>query len=395
MPFLIRIILQRLLVVIYSFLVFLGLAPEAIIPTEQEALTSIKEHQEKVQDFFYEEKTQEKISNLVNDIINVGEKIIKIGSNLEPQSVEIDTQSPTINLQKPESREVLPKTTTPSFSTKPSVTSDKIADVVINIVCSERNGNLINVSAGSGVIIDPKGIILTNAHVGQFVLLEDNSDNTNIDCAVYKENIPTFGYRVDVLYISPEWVSENYHLINSTTPKGTGEFDYAFLYITQNTNPTSRRPDSFPYSKIILDETNYEIGKTFTVAGYPGVPQNLIDILSAGALKKDSISIIDVFTFNKNTTDIFSTSKTFVGARGASGGGVFDKNNNLIGIISTTNGKQNNASINALTTVYINSSLKKTTGKSISTITQNPEKEVSQFNKEYGVFLANLLKSER
>jgi len=212
-------------------------------------------------------------------------------------------------------------------------------------------------------------------------------------CGVYRENIPTFGYTVDILHISPDWIEQNFNLINSESPRGTGEFDYAFLYITGNTNPAFKKPLSFPYSEISLVE-EYKEGTRVDVAGYPGAPQNIVDIAKAGTLKQDNVEIKDVFTFNKRSIDIFSTEKTEVGARGASGGGVF-ADGKLIGIISTTNGAQNNAEINAITTSYINNDLKDTSGLEISgLIKSNLYKSVLEFSKGYGASLAELLFSE-
>jgi len=384
MPFLIRIILQRVLILLYSFLAFLGIAPETSIPTEQEAQIAIEERREAIGDFFQDEQTQEKIENIKEGTKKIIDELEKVDINTDQVNtgqIKKPINAPIIKLENSDE----PLQTNPTH---------KIEDVVVNIVCSQNQGNLINVSTGSGVLIDPKGVIVTNAHVGQFVLLEDQSDSKNgMKCGVYRENIPTFGYTVDILHISPDWIEQNFNLINSASPRGTGEFDYAFLYITGNTNPVFKRPTIFPYSEVSLNE-DYEVGTKVDVAGYPGAPQNIVDIAKAGHLKKDNVSIEDVFTFNKNTIDIFSTTKTHVGARGASGGGVF-KDGKLIGIISTTNGTQNDAEINAITTKYINRDLDNNTGIEIKDLIQNNlYKTVLDFSKNYGANLANLLFSE-
>ena len=383
MPFLIRIILQRLLILFYTFLAFLGIAPEVLIPTEQEARVAIEERQEAIGDFFQDEKTQEKIENIKKETKKIINELEKVNINTEQLNTGQIKKTDQISIIKTKTDEKMP-----------NIPTYEIEDVVVNIVCSQKQGNLINVSTGSGVLIDPKGVVITNAHVGQFVLLEDQADSKNsMECGVYRENIPTFGYTVDILYISPDWIEQNFNLINSENPRGTGEFDYAFLYITGNTNPAFKKPSSFPYSEISLNE-EYGEGTKVDVAGYPGAPQNIVDIAKAGTLKQDSIAIEDVFTFSKSSVDIFSTEKTKVGARGASGGGVF-KDGKLIGIISTTNGTQNNAEINAITTRYINHDLKDTLGLEINDLIQNNlYKTVLEFSKNYGASLAGLLFSE-
>lgn len=390
MPLLLRFIIQRLLIFLYSFLAFIGIAPESHIPTEAEANAAIEERQERIAEFFSEPETQERIQGIIDET----DKLREIGLELidgVDNVVERENQtsiSPTNTISQ-----IIQETVQEAGSVEKSLTTrNTIDDFVVNIVCSKKDGNQVNVSTGSGVIIDPSGVIVTNAHVGQFVLIEDNYNLYK--CSVYKENIPTLGYTVDVLYVSPEWIRENYRLISSDNPRGTGEFDYAFLYITGNVNPASKKPSSFPYSNIALSDSKYDIGRTVKVAGYPGAPTKISEIFSSGILRKDTVSIIEVFTFNKYSIDVITTEKTDVGAKGSSGGGVFDSNNNLIAIISTTNGEQNDAHINAITTTYINESLEDSSGKNISSILTDPEGEVESFSWLHGESLAKLLKDQ-
>lgn len=388
MPILIRIILQRLLILFYSFLAFLGISPEASIPTEEEARISIEQRQQAVVEFFEDEENKQRVDGIIEGGKKIAEELEKIEVKIPEQPTNIPNEDAVAEPNENKSFSEPPQT-------QESESFSEIEDVIVNIVCSEDKGNFINVSTGSGVLIDPKGVIITNAHVGQFVLLEDYSKTNNgMECAVYKENIPTFGYKVDVLYISPDWISENSNLINSEAPRGTGEHDYAFLYITESTNPAIQKPRSFPYSKISLLDKNYDEGTMVRVAGYPGAPQNIVDIASAGFLKKDTVEIEDVFTFNDGTIDIFSTERSRVGARGASGGGVF-LDNELIGIISTTNGEQNNAEINALTTTYINSDLKDNTGDDIDDLLEKASDQIIRdFSIELGYKLSDILFDE-
>lgn len=383
MPFLLRFIIQRLLIFLYSFLAFIGIAPESHIPTEAEANAAIEERQERISEFFSEPGTQERIQ----DIIDETNKIKDIGINLE--SVKEDNTQPSQPTQNTISQIIQDAVQEVDSVEQSLTTRNTIDDFVVNIVCSKKSGNQVNVSTGSGVLIDSSGVIITNAHVGQFVLIEDN--HNSYKCSVYKENIPTLGYTVDVLYISPEWIRENYNLINSSNPRGTGEFDYAFLYITGSVNPTTKKPSSFPYANFSLNDSKYEIGRNVKVAGYPGAPTKISEIFSSGILKKDTVPIIDVFTFNRTSIDVISTDKTIVGAKGSSGGGVFDSSNNLIAIISTTNGEQNDAYINAITTTYINNSLKDSENKSVSSLLSDPEGEVESFDWLYGTSLSKLL----
>jgi len=422
MPFLLRIILQRVLILAYSFLAFLGIEPEATIPTEQEARIAIEERQNSIQSFFNDnEDAGESFQEVVDDTKNILQEEINSNQNIKELKVElpkipveteieinsnqnikelkvelpkipVETEIPiTPNIQ--EIVKELEENVEEALIPETNSLTKKPSDVIVNIVCTRRTGNQISVSTGSGVVISSNGVIITNAHVGQFVLLEDELGKKFMDCSIYRQNIPTFGYKADILYISPNWIKENSDLINSTNPRGTGEDDYALLYITGNTNPAISVPSSFSHLNFSTKE-GVEIGSDVIVAGYPGSPTNILDIASAGVLKTESVSILDVFTFNKNSIDVFTTSESNVGAKGASGGGVIE-GTSLVGIIVTTDSNSGNGKINALTTSYINRDLISETGENISYYLKGGFDVIAKnFSRDYGEDLADLLKEE-
>src|SRR5262249_40009122 len=53
---------------------------------------------------------------------------------------------------------------------------------LVNILCMPQSGALQPIS-GSGVFIDPRGVILTNAHVAQYVLLSESAQ-INLNCMI-------------------------------------------------------------------------------------------------------------------------------------------------------------------------------------------------------------------
>ena len=79
MPFLIKIILQRILIFVYSVLTFLGIAPEISIPTEPEAIQIIENRQNIIKETFVDnnifEKTKEKLGGIIekaeNNLIDI------------------------------------------------------------------------------------------------------------------------------------------------------------------------------------------------------------------------------------------------------------------------------------------------------------------------------------
>jgi len=92
---------------------------------------------------------------------------------------------------------------------------------LVNILCTSQSGGSFEPLSGSGVIIDPRGIILTNAHIGQYLLLEDYKNQKFINCIARSDSPATPKYILKLLYISKRWVQDNYQKISKTNPTDT------------------------------------------------------------------------------------------------------------------------------------------------------------------------------
>jgi hypothetical protein len=365
MPILLRIILQRLFAGVLSVLAFVGITPEVTIPTELEAQVATEERKEIVVNILGEPE----LPNIPN--------IIKETTG----NIDISSVIPFINQTEPEETSTL----FPYSDTE---------DAVVNILCINREVNKINLYHGSGVIISENGVVITNAHVAQNFLLKDTPTKDYMDCTIRKENIPTFGYTAELLYISPEWVETNYKLYTSLNPRGTGEDDFAFLHITGNTNPALSLQTKFPHISVNTDETVVE-GDVIRVAGYPGSTTGVFELDSNAKLEVEITTVRELFTFNNGSADIFSTNPTSVAKQGSSGGGIF-KENRMVGLIVTTSpGDEGNNLINALTTSYIDKTLRNTTNISIANlISGNLVSKSSVFNSTTAPRLSRLLSSQ-
>lgn len=421
MPFIIRIILQRAIVGMTTVLGFLGLSPSTHIPTQSEAIVQIEQRQEDIQ----------KMVEVKSDTVTPDDIIAKIDSAKTSLEKKVDSQVEKIKnkeTQAPKTGVVPPKISTPKEITIPKeitvpqtrVTPEikidveqkqitipevkkfveekiaeqvanevtdftKIEDVVVNIICTSKQGNFTSAQTGSGVLVSSAGVVLTNAHVAHPFLLENHT------CLLYQKNNPYFGYRASLLYIQEEWVKKNRDIITNSNPRGTGEDDYAFLLITSNSNPGGYLPSKFPYAKILLDKNIYEAGQPISVGGFPGAPATLLDLARAGNLKTDDTEIYDVFTFSSGPIDVISTENTPVAARGASGGGIF-KDDNLIALTVTTSGSGNSARINGITTTYIDRDMRADIGIGFSAfITGDLQTRATNFMQNEFAKLAGML----
>lgn len=241
------------------------------------------------------------------------------------------------------------------------------AKALVNVLCSQNVAGAVNPITGSGVIIDPRGIVITNAHVAQFFLLKDYPVENGLQCTLRTGSPARNKYTAELLYISPEWVSLHASDITNSEPKGTGEYDYAFLRITGRTDPNAELPTAFPYIPIDINDHNIKTGNQVLAAAYPA------GFLGGTSIQRDLYSVSSVatvgerFTFLENTIDLFSIGGTVVSQGGSSGGAVVSDKNNLIGVIVTSTQADTTAErdLRAITTGHINRALIKNAGTTI------------------------------
>jgi len=251
-------------------------------------------------------------------------------------------------------------------------------DAVVNILCTSQSGNLITVSTGSGVIVDPRGIILTNAHVAQDLLFTDPSNPPVKDCTVRQGHLISSLYKVSVLYIPLTWAQANKGLDEDQSPEGTGQGDYALLAITKSATGDPM-PSSFPY---ISPVTAYRdpTGENVLAVAYPA--ESVQGNIEAGVPEKYAQTDIQMtFTLDGTGADVFQTGTNAVAQRGSSGGAVIDKNGDLLGLIvsvqnpSIASGAE---ALEAISVPYIFQNLN-SAGVFLSAYAANPSSAVQNF----------------
>lgn len=240
-------------------------------------------------------------------------------------------------------------------------------EAIVNIFCTFTTDELIRTTTGTGFFIDPDGVILTNAHVAQFLLFETTETNGKTECVIRSGNpaIPT--YHAELLYIPPAWVQQNATVMSAEIPMGTGERDYALLYVSSRIDGEPL-PAVFPALDFDTDLLPLSTRETEVLAaGYPAT--NLIENGPSADLipQKASTTVSELYTFGSNYADVISIRGSVVGAEGASGGPVLNSAGNVIGVIVTrgddiTDGP---GSLRAITLSHIERTLKQETGFSL------------------------------
>jgi hypothetical protein len=185
-----------------------------------------------------------------------------------------------------------------NFST--AVTQNQI-DSEVQILCPDDYGNIYS---GSGTIIDPKGIILTNRHV-----VSDQYENIIKTCAI--------GF-IESINQEPNFFTNNeINLAEVKYYTSSRDMDAAILYLE---NPTNK---NFPYVNIWNSNSdNLNFGEEIETIGFPGIGGNTITYTSGDFSGFGSIS--------NGTQNYLKTTATL--EHGNSGGAAYNYSAQYIGI---------------------------------------------------------------
>ncbi|MFM2357414.1 MAG: Trypsin-like peptidase domain [Candidatus Parcubacteria bacterium] len=263
--------------------------------------------------------------------------------------------------------------------------NERSRKALVNILCTSPN-NTLNPLSGSGVVIDPKGIILTNAHIGQFFLLSQY-----IDCIIRTGSPAYPSYKAKLIHISSTWIEDNAFQINKENALGTGENDYALLLITEKIDGTKIEGE-IPY--LDVSYAHAEIGEYTLLASYPAGFLGGIAILRDLYAVSSIAEITEIFTFEGSTVDLFSIGGTISSQKGSSGGAAIDKEGKLKGIIVTATESEQTSGrdLRAISIEHINRNItrEKETGLTEILNTASPE-SIKTFETQEALKLRKLL----
>ena len=285
-----------------------------------------------------------------------------------------------------------------SVSTDFTPVSDPLL-AIVNIYCTSITSKQIRTTTGTGFFVHPSGVIMTNAHVAQFLLLEKTGVFGDTDCVIRNGSPASAHYKAELLYIPPAWVKANASLVDDKAPSGTGERDYALLYVVSDMDNKAISPDSpFPALALATDLLPRSItGSPVVAAGYPagsllrnGVDTDLL-------AKKADTSISELYTFGSNYADVVALRGSVIGEQGASGGPVVAADGRVIGMITTRGDdvRDGTGSLRAITISHVNRTISEETGFSLSSnLSGNIPYKANVFATTMTPFLTELLVAE-
>jgi Trypsin-like peptidase domain len=280
----------------------------------------------------------------------------------------------------------------------PRITDALVTDALVNIFCEYRTEDYTRTTTGTGFFINDRGVILTNAHVAQFLLLEAaEGAPRGSECVIRSGNPATPKYHAELLFISPTWILNNAKLIAAQNPRGTGEFDYALLYVASALEGGAL-PEKYPALAIHTDLLSKKLmGESVMTAGYPAEKLSREGPKATLEPALAYTTIGELYTFGSNYADIFSIAESPVGEQGASGGPVVSPSQGALGLIVTKGdaATEGTKSLRALSLSYIDRTIREETGYSL---TENAGGDLTFrgeiFKKALAPFLTRLLTNE-
>ncbi len=134
------------------------------------------------------------------------------------QDISIKSEETTPETKKPVENEVVRIQNPYPFPSYPDAILNDIARLsLVNILCTQSSNSVAKSISGSGVIIDPRGVILTNAHVAQYVLLSQDP-RTNVSCVIRTGAPASPRWTAEILFIPPVWIEAHANEIAMSRP---------------------------------------------------------------------------------------------------------------------------------------------------------------------------------
>lgn len=262
----------------------------------------------------------------------------------------------------------------------------KLRDATVNILCNMQIGTSIAHYTGSGVIIDPSGVIITNAHVAMHIMLEQAGHEK---CFVRTGSPAANAYKAKIVYLPSAWVYANSGSLSFQNIVGNGENDYAILRITERVSSSAY---DIPLPFISPDSRAVSTGDLVRLIGYPLLSQSVSFLDSSLYSLEESGNITSATGYDGRSSDVITTSPTTLATHGSSGGPMISSGGKLIGIMDATiiDSYSGRPAIQGITMSYIDRSLQ-SHGKSLRALIDNAASEADSFARDQLPTLSTLL----
>lgn len=326
---------------------------------------------------------------------------VVIEEELPPAQPDLPAQVGEMIVEAPDIVPTLIEEPQPVIEEAPKISfseiNTKAREALVNIFCTTKSGGSFKPITGSGVIIDERGVVLTNAHVAQYFLLKNYIVEDFINCTIRTGSPAKPKYKATPIFISPSWIEENANSIVQQVPKGTGENDYALVLITERTDPTKTLPETFSFIPPEYNSGKIEVSDGVLLAAYPAGFLGGISIQKDLYVSSAVTEVMELFTFGSGTLDLFSIGGSVVAQQGSSGGAVVSDELKMLGIIVTSSTAESteDRDLRAITIAHINRSFMKDTGFDLQTLLSGDiVAEAGAFNENIAPQLTQLLVDE-
>lgn len=260
-----------------------------------------------------------------------------------------------------------------AFAATPTET---VADATVNIYCTYKSGSKRYSSTGSGVFVTHSGTILTNAHVALPLLLETGTGKPASTCEIRTGSPAKATYTAELLYISPDWIEGNLGELKKKRPKGSGEGDFALLYVSGAKKKGSALPLSFP---ALLPEHNVLTENASVIAaGYPAGDLTYKEVERKLKLVTATTSVTSVRSFTRPFADVIMLAPSPLARPGVSGGPITTDKGSLLGITAAVDSSEDDErSIRAITLGHVDRLLTEDTGLSLAYTLLAPRAQIA------------------
>ena len=151
-----------------------------------------------------------------------------------------------------------------------------------------------------------------------------------------------------------------------TDGKGSGDRDYALLYVTSGKNKKTKLPEHFPALPLLpaLSVPQLAEGEKVTIAGYPAENLSYKEVQKKLKFASDLSSIESIRSLERPYADVLALAPSTIAQSGVSGGPIVTNGGYVAGIASTMGETKSKGirSLRAITTAHFERTMKSDTG---------------------------------